>query len=74
MYGYRPPIQLKNFGFHRTTYSSAFFYLLNGFLFPGNVKGCVLHQPALELGNNHCNIPDGYIAKLTDGVPSAPQF
>ena len=62
----------KNLDSIETTYSSAFFYLLNGFLFPGNVKGCVLHRPELMPVNNHCNIPDGYIAKLTDGVPSAP--
>ena len=55
------------------TYSSAFFRLLDRFLFPKKEKGCVLHQPVLHKDKHgHSNKPDGYSAKLNSGMLSTP--
>ena len=51
--------------------SAVFFQALDRFLFADDdQKGCILHQAVL--GDNRKNRPDGYMAKLRDGLPSTP--
>ena len=48
---------------------------MDRYLFPNeSPKGCVLHQPALLEDKTHCNVPDGHVVKLRDGLHSHPML
>ena len=60
---------------YEASYSAIFFQALDRYLFLNeSPKGCVLHQPALLEDKTHCNVPDGYVVKLRDGLHSHPML
>jgi len=54
------------------SYSSVFFQTLDRFLFSSGEKMCVLREPILAKDlDGHHNIPNGYVARLKEGLPSS---